>query len=120
MCNILSHCVKMSIAKRPEKIGNPLDVTKISSEVHQLYLENKSQDFLDEIIKEMYKLYNEEKLKGKWDSSILDTLEQFLIKKRQNPENIIKYCLDNQFDPMVQFILAICYEHGKWVEMDEH
>src|SRR5690349_15992510 len=112
----------MSIAKQPEKIHNPLDVEdvdKISNEVSQLYLENSSQDFINEIIKEMYNLYSEERFKNISYGSINFDFEQFLVEKKQNPDNIIQYCLNNQFDPRVQIILAFCYEYGRWVEKDE-
>ncbi|RIB16219.1 hypothetical protein C2G38_2247160 [Gigaspora rosea] len=55
-------------------------------------------------------------LKGKNSCLTLDILEQFLIKKKQNPNNIINFCFD---DPMYQIILASCYSHGKWVEKNE-
>src|SRR5690242_6210086 len=112
--NIFFHCVKMSIVKLSEKLNNPLDVAKISNQVNQLYLEDMSQDCLNEIIKEMYNLYNEENSKRRSLNLIFDALEKFLVEKKQNPDNIIKYCLDNQFDSMIQIILAICYHYGKW------
>ena len=58
-------------------------------------------------------------MKGKNSHSILDTLEQFLIKKKQNPFNIINFCLDNQINSIVQIILANCYRYGKWVAKDK-
>ncbi|CAG8779492.1 16726_t:CDS:1, partial [Cetraspora pellucida] len=57
--------IKMSYEKQPEKIDNPLDLDKLSNEVNQLYLEDKLQDFLNEIIKDMYNLCNEELGKGR-------------------------------------------------------
>ncbi|RIB04931.1 hypothetical protein C2G38_2119576, partial [Gigaspora rosea] len=62
-----------------------------------------------------------ERLKLKNIRSILYILEQFLIKKKQNPENIIiKFCLNDQTNPTIQTVLTGCYRHGKWVEKDEH
>ncbi|KAF0437066.1 calmodulin-dependent protein kinase [Gigaspora margarita] len=52
-------------------------------------------------------------------STIFDKLEQFLIKKKQNPENIINFSLDNPINSSVQFILASCYCFEKWVEKDK-
>src|SRR6185437_14512066 len=63
---------------------------------------------------------NEERLKSKNSRSILETLEQFLLKKKQNPVNIIDFCLDDQTNPTIQLVLASCYRYGKWVEKDEH
>ncbi|RIB21453.1 hypothetical protein C2G38_1101767 [Gigaspora rosea] len=83
--------------------------------------DNNLQDlsFLNEIVKEMCKLYNEG-LKCKNSRSILETLEQFLLKKKQNPVNIIDFCLDDQTNPTIQLVLASCYRYGKWVEKDDH
>ncbi|RIB24003.1 hypothetical protein C2G38_2169754 [Gigaspora rosea] len=36
--------------------------------------------------------------------------------KKQNPVNIINFCLNNQTIPKNYIILAICYRYGKWVE----
>ncbi|RIB06701.1 hypothetical protein C2G38_2115464, partial [Gigaspora rosea] len=68
----------------------------------------------------MCNLYNEETLKCKNSESILETLEQFLIEKKQNPFNIIDFCLDYQTNSTIQLVLASCYRFGKWVEKDEH
>ncbi|CAG8759687.1 217_t:CDS:1, partial [Cetraspora pellucida] len=61
----------MSNTKQPEKNDNLLDVT---NEIIQLNLEDKPQD-LNEIIKEMYDLYNQEILKGKSFRLVYDALE---------------------------------------------
>ncbi|RIB22267.1 hypothetical protein C2G38_2033712 [Gigaspora rosea] len=69
----------------------------------------------------MCNLYDNERLKGKDYHSILETLEQFLINKKQNPFDIINFCLLNdQINPIIQIVLASCYYYGKWVEEDEH
>ncbi|RIB29691.1 hypothetical protein C2G38_2154612 [Gigaspora rosea] len=110
--------------KQSKKIYGPSDFIQIDNDDTQLYLEdnkfqNFSQKFLNEIVKEMCDLYNEEKLKGKYSSSILDTIDQFLMEKRQNPYHIVKFCLNNKDNHTVQLILASCYYYGKWVEMDK-
>ncbi|RIB23745.1 hypothetical protein C2G38_2242491 [Gigaspora rosea] len=95
-----------------EKIYSSSDITQITNNITQLNLEdNNLQDlsFLNEIVKEMCNLYNEERLKGKNSDSVLKTLEQFLIKKKQNLSNIIDFCLNNQTSPTIQIILASCY-----------
>src|SRR5260363_341218 len=53
-------------------------------------------------------------------SFAFNKLEQFLIKKNQNPVNIIDFCLNNQINSTIQIILAHCYFYGKWIEKDEH
>ncbi|RIB21456.1 hypothetical protein C2G38_2176589, partial [Gigaspora rosea] len=106
-----------------EKIDSLSDITQITNNITQLNLEdNNLQDlsFLNEIVKEMCNLYNEKRLKGKNSRSIFETLEQFLLKKKQNPVNIIDFCLDDQTNPTIQLVLASCYRYGKWVEKDEH
>ncbi|RIB04046.1 hypothetical protein C2G38_2048766 [Gigaspora rosea] len=108
-----------------EKIDCSSDISQITNNITQLNLEDDnlkdlSQCFLNEIVKEMCNLYNEEKLKGKNPKSFLETLEQFLIKKKQNPVNIIDFCLNDQTNPTIQIILASCYLYGKWVQKDEH
>ncbi|RIB29345.1 hypothetical protein C2G38_2155598 [Gigaspora rosea] len=111
--------------KPSEKINGSSDFTQIANDVTQLYLEDSkfqdfSQDFLNEVVKEMCNLYNEEKLKGKYSRSILYTIEQFLLKKKQNPDNIVKFCLNDKINPTVQIILASCFYYGKWVEKNEY
>src|SRR5690242_4980631 len=66
----------------------------------------------------MHILYEKEFLTGKSFLSNIETFEQFLEKKKQNPVQIINYCIDNQFDYMFRLI-ACCYFYGKWVEKDE-
>ncbi|RIB30567.1 hypothetical protein C2G38_2152309 [Gigaspora rosea] len=73
--------------KQSEKIGNSSDINQIVNNVTQIYLEDNksqdfSQDFFNEIIKEMCNLFNEEILKGINPASVLDILEQFLKKKK--------------------------------------
>ncbi|CAG8606723.1 4255_t:CDS:1, partial [Scutellospora calospora] len=62
---------------------------------------NNSQDFLNEIVKELCNLYNEESSKYKSDELILEILEQFLAEKNQNPDNIINWCLNDEINPTV-------------------
>ncbi|RIB25656.1 kinase-like domain-containing protein [Gigaspora rosea] len=115
-----------SFVNQQEKIVSSLDITQMANNNTQLYLEDNkfqdllSQDSINEIIKEMCNLYNEKKLNHKYSSLILDILEQFLIKKKQNPIDIINYCLNDQINPMMQIILADCYRFGKWFEKDEY
>src|SRR6185437_4577756 len=101
-----------------EKIDCSSDISQITNDITQLYLEDNnlkdlSQCFLNEIVKEMCNLYNEEKLKGKNSKSILEMLEQFLIKKKQNLVNIINFCLDDLTNPTIQIVLASCYRYSK-------
>ncbi|RIB27074.1 hypothetical protein C2G38_2260855 [Gigaspora rosea] len=110
--------------KKPEKIECSLDITLIANNDIQLYLEDNnlldfSHDFLSEIVNEICNLYIKERMKGKDSNLILESLEQFLINKKQNPVNIINFCLDNQINIIVQIILASCFRYGKWVEKDE-
>ncbi|RIB23821.1 hypothetical protein C2G38_783273 [Gigaspora rosea] len=68
---------------QPEQIDSLSDITQLANNVTQLHLENnKSNDFVNEIIKEMCNLYINESLKGKDEHSILETLEQFLVNKK--------------------------------------
>src|SRR5260363_48428 len=107
--------------KDSEKIDNSSDITQITNNVTKLYLEdNKSHDFFNEIVKEMCNLYNEEISKNRGPDLILDILEQFLIKNKQSPKNIINYCLNNRINPIIQIVIANCYHCGKWVEKDGH
>ncbi|CAG8531641.1 16249_t:CDS:2 [Cetraspora pellucida] len=53
---------------------------------------NSSQDFINETIKQLCNLYIEEEKKGNYDTSILSSIEQYLISKQQNPANVIE-CL---------------------------
>ncbi|CAG8631510.1 7548_t:CDS:1, partial [Scutellospora calospora] len=71
--------------------------------------DNNSQDFLGEIVKELCNLYNEETSKGKSGELIIKILDQFLAEKKQNPDNIIKWCLNDEINSTVQLILAMCY-----------
>ncbi|RIB19748.1 kinase-like domain-containing protein [Gigaspora rosea] len=108
-----------------KKIASSLDITQLANNNAQLYLEDKkfqdfSQDSINEIVKEMCYLHKENKVKYKNPCLMLDLLEQFLIKRKQNPVNIINFCLNDQINPMVQIILADCYRFGKWIEKDEH
>ncbi|CAG8492385.1 2364_t:CDS:1, partial [Scutellospora calospora] len=61
---------------------------------------NNSQDFLGEIVKELCNLYTEEKSKGSDSELVLDTLDTFLANKKQNPDNIINWCLNDEINPM--------------------
>src|SRR5260364_390129 len=106
--------------KQPKQIGSSSDITQLANNVTQLHLENnKSHNFINEIIEEMCNLYDNEKLKGRDEHSILETLEQFLANIKQNPVNIINFCLNDQVNPIIQIVLASCYYYGKWVEEDE-
>src|SRR6185437_7739574 len=107
--------------EHPNKTVNSSDdITQITDNFNQLCLkDNKFLNCFGGIVKELYNLYNEERLKCKDSDSIINTLDQFLVKKKQNPDNIINWCLDNQINPMAQIILAGCYRFGKWVEKDE-
>ncbi|CAG8572041.1 4312_t:CDS:1, partial [Scutellospora calospora] len=81
-----------------KKISN--NFTKITNKFNQLNLEdNNSQNFLGEIVKELCNLYNEESSKGKNNELILEILEQFLAEKKQNPDNIINWCLNDEINP---------------------
>ncbi|RIB16287.1 hypothetical protein C2G38_2017611 [Gigaspora rosea] len=103
-----------------ENINSSSDISQIAKNVTQLCLENKSYYFLNEIINKISTLFIKERLKCKTFHLILDKLEQFLIKKNENPEKIIKFCLYLQNNPIVQVILSSCYLLGKWVKKDEH
>ncbi|CAG8532091.1 7629_t:CDS:1, partial [Scutellospora calospora] len=63
--------------------------TKITNKFNPNLKDNKSQDFLSEIVKELCNLYNEESYKYKSEELVLEILEQFLAEKKQNPDNII-------------------------------
>ncbi|CAG8656089.1 5310_t:CDS:1, partial [Scutellospora calospora] len=81
-----------------KKITNIL--TKITNKFNQSNLKDKkSQDFLSEIVKELCNLYNEESSKYKSEVLVLEILEQFLAEKKQNPDNIIKWCLNDEINP---------------------
>ncbi|KAF0521143.1 calmodulin-dependent protein kinase [Gigaspora margarita] len=96
-------------------------IIQITDSFKQIDLKDKkSLDFFNEIVKELYNLYNEERSKGQDTEQIINELNQFLVKKKQNTDNIIKWCLENQFNLMAQIILAGCYRFGKWIEKDEH
>ncbi|CAG8476341.1 7249_t:CDS:1, partial [Scutellospora calospora] len=74
--------------------------TKITNKYNQSNLkDNKSQDFLGEIVKELCNLYNEESSKFKSEELIFEILEQFLAEKKQNPDNIINWCLNDEINP---------------------
>ncbi|RIB18328.1 hypothetical protein C2G38_2184928 [Gigaspora rosea] len=96
--------------KQLEKVGGSPGITPLNLEGNKL--QDFSQDFINEIIK--CNLYNEERLKGKSILLTLDALEKFLIMKKQNPEDIIKLCLNNKVNPLIQIIIAGCYFYGKW------
>ncbi|RIB12690.1 hypothetical protein C2G38_2100318, partial [Gigaspora rosea] len=80
----------------------------------------------------MCNLYNEETLKCKNSESILETLEQFLIEKKQNPFNIIDFFEKdehkafNYYQKLAEMnnshgilFLGICYTNGIRVEKDK-
>ncbi|CAG8564913.1 8044_t:CDS:1, partial [Scutellospora calospora] len=76
------------------------DVNKITNNFNQLYLKDyKSQDFFGEIVKELCNIYNKEKSKGKDSESIIEILDQFLTEKKQNPNNIINWFLNDEINP---------------------
>ncbi|RIB06375.1 hypothetical protein C2G38_2046846 [Gigaspora rosea] len=79
----------------------------------------KSPNYFSEIVKELYNLYNEERSKCSDSELIFNKLDQFLTKKKQNPIDIIKWCSDDQINPISKIILACCYRFGKWVKKDE-
>ncbi|RIB28961.1 hypothetical protein C2G38_2156680 [Gigaspora rosea] len=103
----------------PEKIISlPNETTQITDNFNQLYLKNNNS--FNEIVKELYNKYNEELLICQNMNSVINSLDQILANKKQNPESIISWCMDNQSNPMVQIVLARCYRFGKWIEKDEH
>ncbi|CAG8777301.1 12575_t:CDS:1, partial [Cetraspora pellucida] len=80
--------------KHPEKM------ISLSHNFNQLSLEDiKPPDCFNEIVEELYNLYNEERLKFRDSGSIINTLDQFLRGKQQSPDNIINWCLDDQINP---------------------
>ncbi|CAG8553373.1 5950_t:CDS:1, partial [Scutellospora calospora] len=74
--------------------------TKITNKFNKLNLkDNNSQDFLNEIVKELCNLHDEEKSKGKSDELVFEIFDQFLAEKKQNPDNIINWCLNDEINP---------------------
>ncbi|CAG8627486.1 3183_t:CDS:1, partial [Scutellospora calospora] len=74
-------------AENQEKIESlSNNITQITDNFNQLYLgdNNKSLDYFDEIIQELFNLYDKERSKGKNSELILNTLNQFLLKNKQN------------------------------------
>ncbi|KAF0469000.1 hypothetical protein F8M41_025672 [Gigaspora margarita] len=47
-----------------------------------------SQDFINETINQLCNIYLEEEKKGNYDTSILSSIEQYLLSKQQNPEEM--------------------------------
>ncbi|CAG8752449.1 13601_t:CDS:1, partial [Racocetra fulgida] len=60
-----------------------------------------SQNFLNQIIKELCDLYSKEIMKGNDDDSILHSITNYLANKQQIPEEIINL-LSNQENPIIQ------------------
>ncbi|CAG8724646.1 20420_t:CDS:2 [Cetraspora pellucida] len=106
----------------PEKRPNIQEVSSlINYKILQqsgLFTNVKSYEFFKKIVEELCEMIIEEKMKGKTATMILDRMVQFFVEKRQRPENIIDWCLNNQINPIVQCILATCYYYGKWVTRD--
>ncbi|CAG8486759.1 8215_t:CDS:2 [Scutellospora calospora] len=74
----------------------------IKKSLKQIYNNLLEHPEKNEIVKELCKLYNEERSKGKNPDQILDTLDKFLVKKKQNPDNIIIWFLNNKISSTVQ------------------
>ncbi|RIB08111.1 hypothetical protein C2G38_2147234 [Gigaspora rosea] len=109
------------IVKQHEKTNYSSDINQITNNFNQLYLKNNNtQDIIGEIVKELYNLYYNERLKGKHSEQLFYILDEFLVKRKQNPNNVIKWCLENPNNFMTQIILATCYRLGKWIEKDEN
>ncbi|KAF0490600.1 calmodulin-dependent protein kinase [Gigaspora margarita] len=107
------------IAEHQKKHTNSSnEIIQIIENFNQLDL--KDENSISEIVKELYNRYNEESFKSTDLKSIINSLDQILMKKKQNPDNIINWCLDNQNNPMAQIVLARCYRFGKWIEKNEH
>ncbi|RIB04371.1 hypothetical protein C2G38_2222576 [Gigaspora rosea] len=75
---------------------------------------------VSESVEEIYNKYNKEGLICDDLNSVMNSLNQILVNKKQNPDNIINWCLDNSTNPMAQIVLARRYRFGKWVEKNEH
>ncbi|RIB10713.1 hypothetical protein C2G38_2205419 [Gigaspora rosea] len=84
------------IVKQIEKTDCSSDINQIANNFNQLYLkDNNTLNIFGEIVKELYNLYYEERLKGKRSEQIPNILDQFLTKR-----------------DLLSF--------GKWIEKDEH
>ncbi|CAG8676574.1 3596_t:CDS:1, partial [Scutellospora calospora] len=81
--------------------------------------DNTTQDIFKNISGELCELYSKERKKGKDAASIFDIIEQFLSTKQQKPDDIIKWCLNNETNPIMLGILANCFYFGKWAMLDE-
>ncbi|KAF0427127.1 HCP-like protein [Gigaspora margarita] len=106
-------------AEHPKKFVNSSNkITQIIDDFNQLDLKYDSS--LNEIVKELYNKYNEEYLICEDLNLVINSLDQVLAEKKQNPDSIINWCLDNQNDSIAHIILARCYRFGKWIEKNEH
>ncbi|KAF0518664.1 hypothetical protein F8M41_016713 [Gigaspora margarita] len=97
------------------------DSDPIANTSKQIVLLHDSQDLLNGVIEELCDLYNREIIKGNQIDSILCSIEQHLVNKKQKPEEIINLCLNNpivQTNSIIQNILAYCYRYGKWIKND--
>ncbi|KAF0384976.1 hypothetical protein F8M41_011520 [Gigaspora margarita] len=90
---------------------------QINNDLQQSCLDiDRSQRFVESL----GNIYNEGIKKRKNTKSILNLIDQFLIKNYQNPEEVIKLCLHDQTNPIIQLILGNFYYFGKWIEKDEN
>ncbi|CAG8466613.1 2809_t:CDS:2 [Scutellospora calospora] len=62
---------------------------------------NKDSNSLDEVVKELCNLYNEEKSKFKSTVLIFEIFDQFIAEKKQSPDNIINWCLNDEINPTI-------------------
>src|SRR5690242_2881767 len=109
------------VVKQPKRTNCSSDINQIDNNFNQVYLkDNNTRNIVGEIVKELYNLHYNERLKGIHSEQLFSIFDQFLAKKKQNSYNVIKWCLENQSNFMTQIILANCYRLGKWTEKDEH
>ncbi|CAG8607624.1 2129_t:CDS:2, partial [Scutellospora calospora] len=91
----------------PEKRPNIQEVSSlINYKILQqpgLFTNDKSYEFFKKIVEELCELIIEEKMQGKTTMMILDRVEKFFINKRQRPENLIDWCLNNQINPFYDY-----------------
>ncbi|RIB29885.1 hypothetical protein C2G38_2027348 [Gigaspora rosea] len=93
--------------EKPEKfVGSSNEVSQIDDNFNQSY------------VVDLCKLYNEERSKGNNVESILDIIDQLLIK--QNSDDVINWLSNDRINPVALSILAGCYLYGKWVKKDKH
>ncbi|KAF0409181.1 hypothetical protein F8M41_008414 [Gigaspora margarita] len=97
----------------------------VSSKLADLSLHD-SQELLNRVIEELCDLYNKEVMKENYNDSIIYSIDQHMANKQKKPEEIFNLCLNNKTNPIIQtnsiiqHILGMCYNYGKWIKNDNN